>query len=43
MIRITNDLKVKLVNALVWSALIYGAEAWTLFKSGENRIAAAKM
>ena len=40
---LTMDLKVKLVRALVWSALIYGAEAWTLFKSDENRIMAAEM
>ena len=40
---LTTDLKVKLVKALVWSALIYGAEAWTLFKSDENRIMAAEM
>ena len=40
---LTTDLKVKLVKALVWSALIYGAEAWTLCKSDENRIMAAEM
>ena len=27
----------------MWSALIYGAEAWTLFKSDENRLMAAEM
>ena len=40
---LSKDLKVRLVKALVWSALIYGAEAWTLFKSDENRIMAAEM
>ena len=40
---LSKDLKVKLVKALVWSALIYDAEAWTLFKSDENRIMAAEM
>ena len=40
---LSKDLKVRLVKALVWSALIYGAEAWTLFKSDENRIIAAEM
>ena len=38
-----KDLKVRLVKALVWSAFISGAEAWTLFKSDENRIMAAEM
>ena len=40
---LSKDLKVRLVKALVWSALIYGAESWTLFKSDENRIMAAEM
>ena len=40
---LSKDLKVRLVKGLVWSALIYGAEAWTLFKSDENRIMAAEM
>ena len=40
---LSKDLKVRLVKALVWSALIYGTEAWTLFKSDENRIMAAEM
>ena len=40
---LSKDLKVRLVKALVLSALIYGAEAWTLFKSDENRIMAAEM
>ena len=40
---LSKDLKVRLVRALVWSSLIYGAEAWTLFKSDENRIMAAEM
>ena len=28
---------------MVWSALVYGAEAWTLCKADENRIMAAEM
>ena len=40
---LSKDLKVRLVKALVGSALIYGAEAWTLFKSDENRIMTAEM
>ena len=40
---LSKDLKARLVKALVWSALIYGTDAWTLFKSDENRIMAAEM
>ena len=40
---LSKDLKVRPVKALVWSALMYGAEAWTLFKSDENRSMAAEM
>ena len=40
---LSKDLKVRLVKDVVWSALIYGAEAWTLFKSDENMIMAAEM
>ena len=36
-------LKMKLVKILVWSALLYGAESWTLLKADENRIMAAEM
>ena len=32
-----------LVKILVWSALVYGAEAWTLCKVDENRIMPAEM
>ena len=39
----TTDFRVKLVKALVWSTLIYGAETWILYKSDENRIMAAEM
>ena len=28
---------------MVWSALVYGAEAWTLCKADKNRIMAAEM
>ena len=37
------QLKMRLVRTLVWSALVYGAEAWTLCKADENRILAAEM
>ena len=37
------QLKMKLVKTLVWSALLYGAESWTLFKADVNRIMAAEM
>ena len=36
-------LKMKLVKTLVWSALVYGAESWTLCKADESRITAAEM
>ena len=38
-----SALKARLLTALVWSALLYGAEAWTLFKFDENSIMAAEM
>ena len=38
-----QDLKVKLVRALVWTVLTYGAEGWTLWKADEKRIQAAEM
>ena len=37
------QLKMKLVKTLVWSALVYGAESWTLLKADVNRIMAAEM
>ena len=37
------QLKMKLVKTLIWSALVYGAESWTLFKADVNRIMAAEM
>ena len=40
---LSNHLKMKLVKTLVWSALVYGAESWTLCKADENRIMAAEM
>ena len=40
---ISTGLKIKLVKTLVWSALLYGAESWTLLKADENRIMAAEM
>ena len=38
-----SNSKVKLVKTLVWSSLVYGAEAWTLCKADENRNMAAEM
>lgn len=40
---ISTGLKIKLVKTLVWSALLYGAESWTLLKADDNRIMAAEM
>ena len=40
---LATQLKMKLVKTLVWSAVVYGAESWTLFKADENRIMAAEM
>ena len=40
---LSNQLKMKLAKTLVWSALVYGAESWTLCKADENRILAAEM
>ena len=40
---LSMPLKMKLVKTLVWSALIYGAESWTLCKADESRIMAAEM
>ena len=37
------QLKMKLIKTLVWSALVYGTESWTLFKADVNRIMAAEM
>jgi hypothetical protein len=34
---------VKLLKALVWPIVSYGAEGWTLKKADENRIMAAEM
>ena len=40
---LSMPLKMKLVKTLVWSALVYGAESWTLWKADESRIMAAEM
>ena len=40
---IRQDLKVKLVRALVWTVLTYGAEGLTLWKADEKRTQAAEM
>ena len=40
---LSMPLKMKLVKTLVWSALAYGAESWTLCKADESRIMAAEM
>jgi hypothetical protein len=40
---VRKDVKVKLLKALVWPIVSYGAEGWTLKKADENRIMAAEM
>ena len=40
---LSMPLKMKLVKTLVWSALVYGAESWTLCKADESRIMAPEM
>ena len=40
---ITTCLKMILAKPLVWGALLYGAESWTLHIADENRIMAAEM
>ena len=38
-----KELKMKLVKALIWQAMTYGAEGWTLKKYDERRLEAAEM
>lgn len=40
---ISKRLKLQLLKALVWPAMCYGCEAWTLKKEDENKINAAEM
>ncbi len=40
---IRKELKLKLVRALIWTVLTYGAEGWTLLKADEKQIQAAEM
>lgn len=40
---ITRNLKLKLIEVLVWPVLMYGCEGWTLTKADERRIEAAEM
>ena len=40
---ITRTIKVRLVQALVFSIAQYAAETWTLYKADRNRIAAFEM
>ena len=40
---ISRQLKIRIMHALVWSVLLYGAESWTLRKTDERRIQAAEM
>ena len=40
---IRKELKLKLVKAIIWSIITYGAEGWTLKKYDERRLEAAEM
>ena len=40
---INQDLKMKLVQSLVWTVLTYGAEGWTMTKANEKRSASAEL
>ena len=40
---IRKEFKMKLVKALIWPVITYGAEIWTLEKYDERRIEAAEM
>ena len=40
---IRKELKMKLVKALIWPVITYGAEGWTLKKYDERRLEAAEM
>ena len=40
---IRKGLKMKLVKALMWPVIAYGAEGWTLKKDDERRLEAAEM
>ncbi len=39
---IRKELKMKLVKALIWPIITYGAEGWTLKKDDERRLEALK-
>ena len=40
---IRKELKMKLVKALIWPVITYGAEGWTLNKDDERRLEASEM
>ena len=40
---IRKELNMKLVKALIWPVITYGAEGWTLKKDDERRLEAAEM
>ena len=40
---IPNKLKVKLIEILIWTVMMYGAQGWTLRKSDEKKIRGADM
>ena len=40
---IPKDLKMNLLNCLIWPVMIYGSEAWTLKQAEKNNIEAAEM
>ena len=40
---IPANLKIKILECLVWPIMLYGCESWTLKKADENRVEAAEM
>jgi hypothetical protein len=40
---LTKELKIQIAKTLVWNAVLYGLEGWTLTKADENRIMAVEM
>ena len=40
---IRKDVKIKLLQTLVWTVMTYRAEGWTMKKADEQRIESAEM
>ena len=40
---IPNNLKIKLLRALIWPVILYGSEGWTLRKTDEKKIESSEM